>query len=825
MGHGFAVGVPHGRAGNRMLAGLAASALLVPGSALMFAPRALAAVSCDGFSASVAGSYACTVPAGVQTLAFTAVGANGGSGGTSYGGNGGGKGAAITGLLTVSPGDVLSIMVGGNGQDSPYGGAGGGGWSSIATAAGPLVIAGGGGGGGGGAADVSAGGNGGISGTSGGGAGSSAQGAPGGSGGTAGTGGVGGNPGNAAGGAGGNVGANGGAGDTDWGTGGGGAGWGTDTTGGTSNGSYVGGYAGGGESGYQGGGGGGGYGGGGGGGTGGSGTYGTGGGGGSSLIPAGSSAGLSIGAARVSLSAVTSNTVPGPAILATPTQGDRSLALNWTVPLNDGGSTITGYNVYEGTSAGGESSTPANGGTLITATDSTITGLTPGTIYWFIVKAVNANGEGAASNEVSATAATVPGAPTINSTTVDYVDGGGVTFCWSAAAANGSSLTQYNIYKGTSPGGETFAGSYTPGTTCGGLNGLTNGTQYYFYVTGVNGIGEGAASNEVTAMPWKGTPTVPDAPTMDAPGAGNGQVALSWSMPSSNGGSAILGYNVYQGTSQGGESSTPLNAAPITGTSTTVSGLANGTTYYFTVTAVNANGESLPSNEVAARPRAPSPPLAPQLALAVSADPATLVGPGSVTFTYTLTNPGAVPLVGVSVGDSLCTPAYVAGDANGDGILEPGESWTYRCTATLGATGADAAQAKGSGNGMGVSAAASVVVTVTPRVLTPVSLVDGIAAGVNRGTSGFGTRSLVVPEGSYITVLGRTSPNLAGSIVQVWVRSKTGEWHRITSRLVAADGTVHYFARVSAWTGYWLRFAGNDTDAPAASHGRIATVR
>lgn len=80
-----------------------------------------------------------------------------------------------------------------------------------------------------------------------------------------------------------------------------------------------------------------------------------------------------------------------------------------------------------------------------------------------------------------------------------------------------------------------------------------------------------------------------------------------------------------------------------------------------------------------------------------------------------------------------------------------------------------------------------------------------------------------MPSNGYITVLAQTSPNLAGSVVQIWVESKTSGWRVLTLRLVAADGMVHYFARVNGWTAYWIKFAGNFTYAPAASHGRVAT--
>ena len=106
-----------------------------------------------------------------------------------------------------------------------------------------------------------------------------------------------------------------------------------------------------------------------------------------------------------------------------------------------------------------------------------------------------------------------------------------------------------------------------------------------------------------------------------------------------------------------------------------------------------------------------------------------------------------------------------------------------------------------------------------------VVITDRIAAGVNRGTTGFTTSILVVPRGSWITVLGTTSPNLSGSVVQIWTRTKTGAWHLLTSRRAARDGTIHYFAHVSRWTAYQLKFVGDSTHSPAVSHGRIATIR
>jgi chitin-binding protein len=88
---------------------------------------------------------------------------------------------------------------------------------------------------------------------------------------------------------------------------------------------------------------------------------------------------------------------------------------------------------------------------------------------------------------------------------------------------------------------------------------------------------------------------VPPAPTGLTAAAGNAQVALSWS--AANG---ATGYNVKRSTTNGGPYSNV--ATNVTGTSYTNTGLTNGTTYYYVVTAVNASGESPVSTQVSGTP-------------------------------------------------------------------------------------------------------------------------------------------------------------------------------------------------------------------------------
>jgi fibronectin type 3 domain-containing protein len=78
----------------------------------------------------------------------------------------------------------------------------------------------------------------------------------------------------------------------------------------------------------------------------------------------------------------------------------------------------------------------------------------------------------------------------------------------------------------------------------------------------------------------------------------SGAIALSWSAPS-NGGSAITGYKVYRSTVSGSE--TLLVTLGVV-TSYTNTGLTNGATYYYKVSAVNVKGEGAKGAEVHAVP-------------------------------------------------------------------------------------------------------------------------------------------------------------------------------------------------------------------------------
>ena len=96
-----------------------------------------------------------------------------------------------------------------------------------------------------------------------------------------------------------------------------------------------------------------------------------------------------------------------------------------------------------------------------------------------------------------------------------------------------------------------------------------------------------------------GASSTPGAPTALGAVAGDGQVVLSWAAPSSDGGSQITGYTVYRGTAPNPTGVLTTTPVQTTFTDTTPQ---NGTTYYYKVAAVNANGAGVKSNEASATP-------------------------------------------------------------------------------------------------------------------------------------------------------------------------------------------------------------------------------
>ncbi|MFA6006296.1 MAG: ice-binding family protein [Candidatus Paceibacterota bacterium] len=118
---------------------------------------------------------------------------------------------------------------------------------------------------------------------------------------------------------------------------------------------------------------------------------------------------------------------------------------------------------------------------------------------------------------------------------------------------------------------------------------------------------------------------------------------------------------------------------------------------------------------------------------------------GPVTYTYTVTNPGTVPLNNVSVVDDKCSPVSgYTGDVNNDNLLDLSETWAYSCQMNLTSNTVNTATAEGSASGLTAIDYALATVLVTPPTLPK---------------SGFGpdyttaSESLFITAGVFATIL------------------------------------------------------------------------
>lgn len=349
--------------------------------------------------------------------------------------------------------------------------------------------------------------------------------------------------------------------------------------------------------------------------------------------------------------AVTPATVPGAPTITSVVRGNQEVTVNWLAPVSNGGSPIIGYRIIATPGA-----ITVNVGDVSTAV---VTGLTNGTAYTFTVQARNEVGLGtpsAASNPV--TPATVPDAPTA---VVATAGNASATVSWTAPTNSGGSvITGYTVT--SNPDNLTAT---TTGATTVTVTGLTNGTAYTFTVVATNARGDSVASSASSSV----TPsTVPGAPLNVTGTRGNQQIIVSWDPPVFNGGAPITAYKV---------TSNPGNfTATSSTTSATVTGLANGTPYTFTVVATNQNGDGIPS--------APSASITPATVPNPPTNVTGVSGNQQVTVSWNApANNGGSPITGYTVtsnpgsisASSSTTTATVTGLTNGT-------AYTFRVVAT-----------------------------------------------------------------------------------------------------------------------------------------------
>ena len=283
------------------------------------------------------------------------------------------------------------------------------------------------------------------------------------------------------------------------------------------------------------------------------------------------------------------STAPFGPISASAEPGDGRATVHWIKPWTDGGSAITGYAVTPTQNGAVQPTITFTG----TATTVTLTGLTNGATYTFVVAARNSLGRGLSSLR---TVPIVIGAPTEPQSVIATPGDAYAAVSWSAPASDSGSVVTGYVVTPFLDGVAQSPRMFGPSATARIITGLTNGRGYRFTVAATNARGTSPQSDSSDRM-IVGSPT---RPTGVAAGvaAGPGAVTVQWNTPSTNNGSAITGYSV---TPYLGSAAQPaLKFAP-TALKQTIHGLRSATTYTFTVAAINAWGTgppSRPSNSV-----------------------------------------------------------------------------------------------------------------------------------------------------------------------------------------------------------------------------------
>ena len=205
----------------------------------------------------------------------------------------------------------------------------------------------------------------------------------------------------------------------------------------------------------------------------------------------------------------------------TATPKHQSADLAWTDPSD---SSITGWEYQYKTGGAYGSWTDVPNSTAST-TSYTVTGLTNDTAHTFKVRAVNASGDGTASDEATATPKSSPAKPTGLTATAKAAS---VDLAWTNP--NDTTINKWEYRKKSTAGYGSWTQMSTSATaTSYTVTGLTNDTAYTFQIRASNAFGAGAESDAATATP---TAVVPDKPTGFTATAKNNSVDLSWTNPS-----------------------------------------------------------------------------------------------------------------------------------------------------------------------------------------------------------------------------------------------------------------------------------------------------
>ena len=290
--------------------------------------------------------------------------------------------------------------------------------------------------------------------------------------------------------------------------------------------------------------------------------------------------------------------LPGVPISIVATPGDGQVGLRWVAPA-PGAFPVSGYE-YRWKLAGDDDAPFGTWSAAGTALAVAVGGLDNGVAYAFEVRAVNQAGNGPAARATATPSGTASAPRSLAAVATD----GEVRLRWEAPDSDGGVPIvsyEYRYRAQDSRFGDWLAAGAETAVV---VRELTNGVTYVFEVRAETATGAGSAAS-VNAVPVVAAapPSVPRAFAAEAlPG---GTVTLTWSTPSSDGGAAVVRYELRWRVGDG-EFGAWDNAG--IATSRTLGNLVVGEDHTFEVRAVNAVGEGDSASVVARPARLPGTP-------------------------------------------------------------------------------------------------------------------------------------------------------------------------------------------------------------------------
>ncbi len=266
--------------------------------------------------------------------------------------------------------------------------------------------------------------------------------------------------------------------------------------------------------------------------------------------------------------------------------GDRQIIATWTAPEENGGGSITGYELLYYDSNNTSDSSLIGSIEGITGTSHTITGLTNTIAYGVVVLAVNKGGNSSWSAPAVATPVGPPSAPV----PMLVAGGGKITVTWTEPNNGGRRISSYHLqYKpnSTSSWGNTIVIGSAAATY--EITGLRESTRYDVRMRALNGLGLGDWSQTVSESTFS-PPSAPAAPSLVAR---SGKITATWTAPA-NGGTPITGYQLqYKLSESNWMNAAPIIVIPIAAYKIyTITGLYESTKYDVRILARNAAGLS-----------------------------------------------------------------------------------------------------------------------------------------------------------------------------------------------------------------------------------------